>query len=306
MKAVILAGGFAKRLWPLTLRKPKPLLPVGGKPIIDYIMEEIERVPSVNEVYVSTNQAFEDDFKDWLADRDFNKPVEIVVEESRKEERKFGSIGALSQLFGWKGVDDYLVVAGDSLSSLDVYSFVKAFTGDTQVALYDLGDPKIAKKRYGVALLDKNGYVKEFQEKSDEPKSSLASTACYIFPKEVIPLFKEYLDNKNNPDAPGYLLQWLVEKRPVKGFVFDGYWYDIGSPEMFIEANRQFSGESVVILGDVELENSIVENCVVFPGVRIVNSHLKNCIIADNAVVENVKLRDSVIGEHGRVLGHIE
>ncbi len=306
MKAIILAGGFAKRLWPLTLRKPKPLLPVGGKPIVDYIMEGIEKIPDIEAVYVSTNRAFEDDFNDWLAHRDFNKAVEIVVEEAKKEEEKFGSIGALNQLFSWKGKDDYLVIAGDNLSSIDLFSFVKAFDKDTLIALYDLGDPNIAKKRYGVAVLDENGFVKEFQEKPENPKSSLASAAGYIFPKDVIPLFSEYLANKNNPDAPGYFLQWLKDRRPVKGFVFDGYWYDIGSPEMFIEANRQFSGESVVILGDVELENSILENCVVFPGARIKDSHLKNCIIADNAVIENVKLRDSVIGEHGKVLGHID
>ena len=246
MKAVILAGGFAKRMWPLTENQAKALLPVADKPIINHILEKLEEADDVNDIYISTNEKFESDFQQWIDSVQTSKNLKLVVECHDCEERKLGAIGGLKYLIYKEKInDDLLVIAGDNLFEFDLKSFVGCCNGcrDPVVAFYDMGDLEKVKK-FGVASLDVNNYVQHFEEKPEEPKSTLISTCIYLIPKEDLKLIDVYLQGENNPDAPGFFIQWLKDQKQIRGFVFTDRWFDIGSFELYDEAIKEFGNKS--------------------------------------------------------------
>jgi len=243
MKAVILAGGFAKRMWPLTENQAKALLPVADKPIINHILEKLEETEDVKDIFISTNEKFESQFREWLATVETSKNLKLVVECHDCEERKLGAIGGLKFLIDKENIeDDLLIIGGDNLFEFNLKNFVGYCNGcrDPVVAFYDIGDIEKVRNKFGVALLDGNNYVQDFQEKPAEPKSTLISTCIYLIPREDLKLVDEYLTNDNNPDAPGFFFQWLKDKKAIRGFVFDEKWFDIGSFELYDAANKEF------------------------------------------------------------------
>ncbi len=243
MKAVILAGGFAKRLWPLTKDRAKPLLEVGGKPIIQHILEKLDGLNGIDTIYVSTNEKFSGQFRDFLEGYTSGVPVRLIVEPSAKEGEKLGAIG------GWKYLiekerldDDLLIIAGDNMFEFSLNGFLLFYRKHKSpvVAFYDMGSKDRVRHKYGIAVLSRKGKVLEFQEKTPTPKSTLVATCCYIFPKEVVRLIPEYLEDKNNPDAPGYFLIWLHTRQPVYGYVSKKRWFDIGSFEELENARKYY------------------------------------------------------------------
>ncbi len=243
MKAIILAGGYAKRLWPITKNLPKQLLPVAGKPIIEYPIENIELTKRIGEVIISVNAYFEFNFREWFSKYQFRKKTQLVIEKTFSEEEKLGSIGALNYLIDKLDIhDDILVIGGDNLFEFSLRKFINYYKEKKKsvIALYDIKDKSKVKGRYGIAQIDKNSRIINFEEKPQKPKTSLVNTACCILSKEDIKLIPEYLKEGNNKDAFGYLLQWLAKKRPIYGFVFDTPWFDIGSFEAYDSANLYY------------------------------------------------------------------
>lgn len=239
MKAILLCGGFAKRLWPLTLDRPKALLDVGGRAILDHIVDKVECLQDVDEIIISTNSAFEPAFREWLAKRRFAKPARLVIEPSRGENEKFGAIRGLQWLFEQCKIDsDCLVIAGDNLFDFELRPFLDAHkkTSKTTVALYDVGDIELA-KRYGIVKLD-GTRIAEFHEKPANPPSTLASTGCYLFPRDVLQAFSEYISSGNPKDAPGHFISWLSQRQAVHGWVWRGAWFDIGDFDCLEKAKK--------------------------------------------------------------------
>lgn len=242
---MILAGGFAKRMWPLTMDFPKTLLPVAGKPVIDHILEKLSRVDELDEIYVSTNKRFEDIFSKWIKEHKSKrgKKLNLIVEPALREEEKFGSVKAIEYFIKQNRIkDDVLIIGGDNLFSFEMADFLD-FTKEKKapvVAFFDIRDIEAVREKFGVCVLDKDKKIVEFQEKPKEPKSTLVSTCIYHFPKKTTKMVSEYLKNKNNPDAPGYFINWLSQKTPVYGFVSKEKWYDIGSQEIYKQADREF------------------------------------------------------------------
>ncbi|GGN85958.1 MULTISPECIES: sugar phosphate nucleotidyltransferase [Haloarcula] len=315
MKAIVLAGGYATRLWPVTKHRPKMLLPVGDSTVIDRILADLESDDRITDVFVSTNERFADDFKDHLAASSYQN-VSLTVEETNEEDEKFGVVGALAQLVDREGLgdEDLLVVAGDNLISFDISAFIDHFEqyGDPTLAAYDVGSLEKAKS-YG--LIETEGdEVVDFQEKPDNPKSTLVSIACYAFPADAI-RFEEYLSEGNNPDEPGWFIQWLVGNGTVRSFTFDEAWYDIGTPESYLEAvGWELEGENVVaedatienttlgdnvhVLSGAEVVNSSLDNTVVFPNATIVDADIRNSIIDKDTHIESLDLAGALIGAH--------
>jgi glucose-1-phosphate thymidylyltransferase len=247
MKAVILAGGYATRLWPLTKHIPKALLPIAGKPIIDFILEQMTQIAEIDRIIVSTNASFENHFRYWLRgiSQQMRSTIKIVVEPTRREEEKLGAIGAIGYLIEQRNLvnDDLLIIAGDNLFEfrlVDLVDFYKQHNKKPVVAFCDLKSEDRVRGKYGVGLLDKDGKVIDFQEKSPRPKSTLASTGCYLYPVLVVDFMQNYLKDKNNPDAPGYFVDWLCHKTDVYAFIFDEAWYDIGSFEVYDQVNEDY------------------------------------------------------------------
>ncbi|MFC4548948.1 MULTISPECIES: sugar phosphate nucleotidyltransferase [Halorussus] len=319
MKAVVLAGGYATRLWPITKHRPKMFLPVGDSTVIDQIFAELEADDRIDEVYVSTNERFAEDFETHIEQSEFDKP-KLTVEDTTEEDEKFGVVGALAQLFDRENIsEDTLVIAGDNLISFDVADFVDYFQekGASTLAAYDVGTRERAKS-YGLVELDGEQVV-DFQEKPDDPKSTLVSIACYAFTADTIPMLEEYLEDGNNPDEPGWFVQWLQARKPVYAYTFDDAWYDIGTPESYLEAvswkldgqneiadsatvENTTIGENVHVMPGAEVVNSSINNSIVFPNATIVDCDIRDSIIDEKTHVENMDLAGALIGAHTQIL----
>ncbi|UPV73037.1 NDP-sugar synthase [Halorussus limi] len=302
MKAVVLAGGYATRLWPITKHRPKMFLPVGDSTVIDQIFAELEADERIDEVYVSTNERFADDFRTHLAESEFDKP-RLTVEDTTEEDEKFGVVGALAQLFDRENItDDTLVIAGDNLISFGVSDFVDFFQAKDSptLAAYDVGSRERAKS-YGLVELDGDEVV-DFQEKPEDPKSTLVSIACYAFTAETIPLLDEYLESGNNPDEPGWFVQWLQQRDSVYAYTFDEAWFDIGTPESYLEAvGWKLDGENEIADSATVENTTLGDNVHVMPGAEVINSSVNNSIVFPNATIQDCDIRDSIIDEKTRV-----
>jgi glucose-1-phosphate thymidylyltransferase len=241
MKAVILAAGYATRLYPLTLDRPKALLSVGGRSMLERLLEQLEGVDGLDEVYVVTNSKFAGAFRDWATGRSGLR-VQIVDDGTVDEESRLGAIGDLDLTIREAELDDDLIVlAGDNLFSESIAPF-PAFAlakGGAALGVYDVGDLE-AIRRYAVIELDGDDRVTRLEEKPDEPRSTLAGIALYFYPRTVRGLVTEYLAEGNNPDQPGRLVQWLYPRTPVYGWRVPGRWYDVGSKETLAEADAAF------------------------------------------------------------------
>lgn len=243
MKAIILAAGYATRLYPLTLDKPKPLLTVGQKTITDRLMEKMERAGEIDKTYVVTNQKFSRHFSDWATASNYKKPIEVINDCTLTNETRLGAVGDM-ELVVKKGAikDDLLVVGGDNLFEFRLNDFIKfaQSKGGNAVALFDVGDINEAKK-YGVVSLDKNNKAVEFKEKPKKPESTLAAMCLYYFPKEKLHLLRTYLDTGKNKDQPGNYISWLTYNDTVYGYKVEGEWFDIGDKKLLKEADELYT-----------------------------------------------------------------
>jgi len=246
MKVVLLAAGYATRLYPLTLTQPKPLLSVAGKPMIEYVLDNLAPVGGIERVYVVTNAKFAGHFQKWADGYRATKSnlgFTIVNDGSTDDTNKLGAIGDLHLVITREKVDDDLVVvAGDNLfsESLGAYGGFCRSKSAPVLGIYDVGSLEQAKK-YGVVDLDGEGRIVRFEEKPKQPASTLIGIALYYYPKNVVPRIKQYITEGNNPDQPGRLVQWLYPRTPVYTWTVPGLWYDIGSKETLEEANRIFA-----------------------------------------------------------------
>jgi glucose-1-phosphate thymidylyltransferase len=246
MKVLILAAGYATRLYPLTLTQPKPLLPVAGKPMIEYVLDNIAPIGEIERVYVVTNAKFAGAFQQWSEHYRAAKSklqFTIVNDRSTDDSNKLGAIGDMHLVLRQENVDDDLiVVAGDNLfsQSLEEFGAVCRQWKAPVLAVYDVGSLEEIKK-YNSISLDAEGKITFFEEKPKAPTSTLTGIALYYYPKTVLPLIHQYMAEKNNPDQPGRLVQWMYQRTPVYTWRVPGIWFDIGSKESLEEANLIFS-----------------------------------------------------------------
>ena len=246
MKVIILAAGYATRLYPLTLTRAKPLLSVAGKPMIDFVLDNLAPMGGIDRVYIVTNNRFADQFQKWADDYRATKAkldFTIVNDGSTDDTNKLGAIGDLNLVIQREQIDDDLVVvAGDNLFSEKLTGFGD-FCRQKQepvLAVYDVGSLEDIKK-YNAITFDAAGRITFFEEKPKQPTSTVTGIALYYYPKKTLPLIQQYIAEGNNPDQPGRLVQWLYPRTPVYVWNVPGLWYDIGSKETLEEANRIFA-----------------------------------------------------------------
>lgn len=243
MKAVVLAAGYATRLRPLTDAIPKPLLPLAGRPMLEYLLGRIEAVEDVDGIYVVTNDRFAGDFGRWASQRSGRLHLAVLNDGTTSNEDRLGAIGDIRFAIEEAGLgeEELLVVAGDNLIEYSLDDFVRFWRGKgdgAAIAVHRIDDPELI-KQYGVAELDAEDRVVSLEEKPAEPKSDLAATAAYLYRPEQLALIGPYLDEGNPPDAPGHFVVWLYPRAPVYGYRFEGAWMDIGDPEQLLEADNR-------------------------------------------------------------------
>ncbi len=242
MKALILAAGYATRLYPLTLATPKPLLPVGGRPIIGHLLAKLEEVPHLDEVVVVTNALFYPQFADWAVGAASRLPLRLLQDGTFSPETRLGAVGDAALAIRTLGLDDHLLLlAADNLFDFSLVPMVAFFLdrGTDVVAVQFLDDPQRL-RRTGVATLAADGRLVDFVEKPADPPSSWAVPPLYCYRRETLPLFQRYLEEGGNADAPGHFLAWLVHQRPVYAFPLPGRTYDVGTPEAYQQALARF------------------------------------------------------------------
>jgi glucose-1-phosphate thymidylyltransferase len=246
MNVLILAAGYATRLYPLTLTKAKPLLEVAGKPMIEWVLDNLSPIPGINTVYVVTNDKFAPDFQAWADKYAKSQPevkFQIVNDGSRSDDDKLGAIGDINLVVTRHELanDPLIIVAGDNLFSEPLTEFAAQAKGSAAtLATYDVGDLE-AMKKYSEIKLDRQGVITHFEEKPQKPETTLTGIALYYFAPETLALITTYIAAGNNPDQPGRFIQWLYTRRPVKTYQIKGTWYDIGSKETLEEANKIFA-----------------------------------------------------------------
>jgi glucose-1-phosphate thymidylyltransferase len=246
MNALILAAGYATRLYPLTLNKAKPLLVVGGKPIIEWVVDNLQGVPDLETIYVVTNDKFAADFQAWSERYQNGHPhfrFKIINDNSKSDDDKLGAIGDVNFVVTRENVNQssMLIVAGDNLFTESLQGFVASAKGsEATVGVYDVGDREAIKK-YGNVLIDEAGIITHLEEKPQKPRGTLAAIALYYYSPAVLSLLTTYLAAGNNPDQPGRFVQWLYTRQPVKTYQVKGRWLDIGSKETLENADAILS-----------------------------------------------------------------
>lgn len=243
MKALVLAAGYATRLYPLTKEYPKPLLEVGKKPIINYIVEKLEALDDIDEIIVVTNSKFMPSFRRWKERLRAKKRLSLVDDLTKTLDDRRGAIGDMDFAINKKRIkDNLMVMGGDNLFEGNLKKFLTFVKSKPYPAIgvYNIKNLRQARK-YGVIKLDKTNRIIDFKEKPSKPESSLIAMCLYYFPADKIGLIKEYLNRKTNKhDATGFYIDWLSKKLPVYGFVFNGLWYDIGDHKFYRLAQQKF------------------------------------------------------------------
>jgi glucose-1-phosphate thymidylyltransferase len=251
MKLVILAAGYATRLYPLTLNQPKPLLGVAGKPMIEHVLDNLTPVKEIDHVYVVTNAKFAGHFKRWAEEYGANNggvSFTVINDRSTDDSNKLGAIGDLNLVLASAQMnDDIIVVAGDNLFSHSLEAFGRFCRegGAPVLAVYDVGDLEEIKK-YNSIKVDGKGRITFFEEKPAQPTSTLTGIALYYYPRSALPLVHQYVEEGNNPDQPGRLVEWMYRRTPFYTWTVPGIWFDIGSKENLEEANRIFARTEAV------------------------------------------------------------
>ena len=240
MKAILLAAGYGTRLRPLTDRLPKELLHVGGRPIIDWILDSVAALPEVDEIHVVTNAAKISAFEGWADGRD----VTLHNDRTSSNDDRLGATGDIRFVIDESGLagDALLVVAGDNLFEFSLGEYVEFWrskNGGSAIAVHKLADPSLA-SLYGVVELAADDRIVRLEEKPKFPRSNLVSTATYLFGREHLPLLLSYLDEGNPPDPPGRFIAWLYAREPVYGFRFLEQWLDIGDYGQLLEADNLY------------------------------------------------------------------
>jgi len=238
VRALILAAGYATRLQPLTDTWAKELLPVGGRPIVDRIVDNLGEVAEIDEIHLVTNARKAPWFHEWATGRE----VTIHDDGTTSNDDRLGAIGDMLFVIDRIGAeDDLLVIAGDNLFDFrlsDLVAFWQTKGVASAVAVRDVGSLELA-RRYGIVDLDPNGRIRSFVEKPTDPPSTLAATATYLYHREHVGLIRTYVESEANADQPGRLVAWLHRREPVYGWVFTEPWYDIGDHEQLLEADNR-------------------------------------------------------------------
>lgn len=248
MKVVVLAAGYATRLYPLTRNRAKPLLEVGGKSIISHILDRVLVLDDITGVVVVSNQKFFSDFESWRSEYPTDIPIDLVNDGSTDDENRLGAVADLQlalQEVSREKAENVLVIAGDNLIDFDFAPALQFFreSGKSVILVQDMGD-NVPPRCYGEVMVDEEMNITSFREKPEDPRSPLAAICCYFLDAEAGPLLDRYLEEGGNCDAPGHFLEWYVRQARVRALAFDGRYFDIGHAESLEEARRVFAARA--------------------------------------------------------------
>ncbi|HJM58204.1 MAG: nucleoside-diphosphate-sugar pyrophosphorylase [Planctomycetes bacterium] len=244
MKVVVLAAGFATRLYPLTRNCPKPLLDIGGKPVLTRLLDRVLALEGLDEVVVVTNDRFREAFEDWAAGYRTAVPLRVLSDGTDTNENRLGAVADMA--LGMESLADHdapvLVVAGDNLIDFDLGPYAERFGQEQRTLLLVREIPTpVPPGRFSEVSVAENGTIAGFREKPDDPQSNLSAVCLYFFPGSIRSELAQYASENHNLDAPGYFLEWLHGHHPMGAALIAGTFHDIGNLETLESARTAFT-----------------------------------------------------------------
>lgn len=242
MKCLILAAGYATRLYPLTENFPKPLLEVGGKTILDWLVDDIDTLGAIDEYVVISNHKFADHFRSWAGKKE--QKIIVVDDGTSTNETRLGAVRdvqfALSEL---NISDDCLIIAGDNLLDFSLTEFVKySLQKKTSAVMRYYESDKSKLRKSGVLTIENDDLVVEMQEKPAEPKSTWCCPPFYFYVKEDLSRIPEAIADGCGTDAPGSLVAWLCKNSKIYAMEMPGKRYDIGDVNSYNAVCESYKG----------------------------------------------------------------
>ncbi|MBQ6822695.1 MAG: nucleotidyltransferase family protein [Bacteroidales bacterium] len=243
MKTVVLAAGYATRLYPLTENFPKPLLEIGSSTILGRMLDDIDGIPEVSEHIVVSNGKFAPIFEQWASKlQSLRKPVRVLSDETFTNETRLGAVRDLLLAIEKFSLDeDLLVLAADNILDFSLKGFVEEFKKKGTSMIMCHYEPEIYKlQRTGVIEVDDDMKVLQMQEKPQEPVSHWAVPPFYIYRREDLPLIKGAIDGGCGFDAPGNLAHYLVDRTEIHAWKMPAGRFDIGSLDTYEQAKIKY------------------------------------------------------------------
>lgn len=245
MKSIVLAAGYATRLYPLTKNFPKPLLEIKGKSILDWLLDDIDTIDAINEHIIISNHRYVEHFENWKKNCKLKNPVTIIDDGSVSNETRLGAVKDIQfAIDTLKLSDDLLIVAGDNMLDFSLKKLVDLFKEkNSAVVIASYEEDVETLKRSGVMLPDSDFRVIEMEEKPSEPKSNWRVGPFYIYKKEELPLIKQGIEEGCGVDAPGSFISYLCKKTDVYALKNPGERYDIGTLESYEKVKAIFENK---------------------------------------------------------------
>lgn len=242
MKCIVLAAGYATRLYPLTENFPKPLLDVGGKPILNRLLEDIDNIPDITGLIVVSNHKFIEHFNEWKDKQRFKNPVTILDDGSVDNDHRLGAVKDIQFAAEYlNSEDDVLVIAGDNILDFSFSGFV-SYMKEKKTSCVMCHEENELKKQQktGIITFDENGLITSYEEKPVKPKGNMAVPPFYCYTAEDLKKIPDAIENGCGIDAPGSFAAWLSGKTAVHAWVMPGKRYDIGDIQSYEAAGKIF------------------------------------------------------------------
>ncbi len=243
LDVILLAAGYSTRLYPLTRNFPKPLLEVAGKPIITNIIEKLENLEEIKNVYVVTNNRYYSHFIKWNEKLKTKLKIEIINDGTLHEQDKMGALGDIYFTINKKLIKGPLmIIGGDNLFDFQLSNIVSFFKEKNKdvVSVCKIEDQNRL-RQLGVVKLDEKNKIIFFKEKPEIPLSNFVVNCMYIYTHDTVKRLKEYIEQKNNPDQTGRFVEWLYTRKEIYGFHNKGRIIDVGTTESLEEARKEFT-----------------------------------------------------------------
>ena len=235
MKVVIIAAGYATRLYPLTLNTPKPLLPIGDSTILGLLLREVKNIPDITEYVIVSNHKFIEQFNAWVATQDWPCQVTVVDDGTETNETRLGAVRDLLLAVEQRDIkEDILVLAADNLIEFSLADFVAYAQGKHTSCIMYHEEPSIEKlQRTGVVTLDTDSRVLDLQEKPQVPNTHNAVPPFYYYVAQDLPLIRQCIEQGGATDAPGNLAQYIYRHSVLHAWHMNGGRVDIGNLETY-------------------------------------------------------------------------
>ena len=242
MKCLILAAGYATRLYPLTENFPKPLLKVQGKAILDWLIEDMDRSGVIDEYVIISNHKFAHHFDAWAAEK--KQKVTVVDDGTESNETRLGAVRDIQFALEQLDIhDDVLVMAGDNLLDFSLTTFINYALEKKTSCIMRYYEPDAKKlSRSGVVTLDENQKVLAMAEKPQEPQSNWCCPAFYYYTAQDAARLAEGIADGCHTDAPGSYVSWLCSKSTIHAMEMPGSRYDIGNLESYETVQKEYKG----------------------------------------------------------------